>query len=215
MPIMRSMPLMFPDDTQSDTLLNEYMLGDAFLATAFAEKVHLPAGRWIDYWTGTSYQGPLDLTVGVDWSWPANRGGALFVRAGAIIPYGPAMDYVGQTPVEAIELHVYPQGESSFTLYEDDGISYDYLKDALARTAITSRRTAHALHLSIAPRIGEYAGMPATRSFDVRIHDATPKSVTVNGSAADWSYDATSATICMHVVEDTGRKTPVTIECKW
>ncbi len=216
MPIMRAMPLMFPDDAQSDALLNEYMLGDAFLATAFAEKVHLPEGRWIDYWTGKSYQGPLDLTVGPDaWSWPADRGGALFVRAGAIIPYGPVMDYVGQKPLDNLELHVYPEGDSSFTLCEDDGISYDYLKDAVAHTTVASHLTAGTLRLSIAPRVGEYAGMPQTRSFDVCIHDASPKAVTVNGSAADWSYDAVAATINLHVAEDAQRKTPVIVECKW
>ncbi len=214
MPIMRAMPLVFPEDPGSDALINQYMLGDAFLTAAFTERMHLPAGRWIDYWTGKEYEGPLDLPVGPE-SWPSDRGGPLFVRAGAIIPCGPLMDYTGQKPLDKLQLDVYPAGESSFTLYEDDGISYDYLKGAVAETLITCRKAAGTLSLSIAPRRGEYEGMPHARSYDVSIHDAAPQRLTVNRRAAEWSYDKSAMTINVHVDEDTDRREPVVVACHW
>jgi alpha-glucosidase (family GH31 glycosyl hydrolase) len=211
MPIMRAMPLAFPNDPQSDELINQYMLGDALLTGAFTDRFHLPQGRWIDYWTGAVHEGPLDMVA----SWPENRGGPLFVRAGAIIPYGPLMDYVGQKPVDQIELHVYPQGESSFTLYEDDGISHAYRDGAAAITQITCRKVGNKASLSIAPRCGQYAGMPARRSFAVHIHDERPQQATLNGRSVEWSYNSGDRTIELAVAEDASSTTPVVVECAW
>ncbi|MDF2714185.1 MAG: xylS, partial [Paenibacillus sp.] len=58
MPIARAMPLSFPDDEQCRTLCDQYMLGDHLLVGVFTDRVYLPKGRWIDYWTGERYEGP-------------------------------------------------------------------------------------------------------------------------------------------------------------
>lgn len=214
MPIMRAMPLVFPDDAQSDTLVNQYMLGDAFLTGAFAERFHLPRGRWIDYWTGKQYDGPADLTFGPD-AWPDDRGGPLFVRGGAIIPSGPVMDYVGQKPQDTLDLDVYPHGESWFTLYEDDGISYDYQRGAVASTLIMCQQAEGSLKLSIGPRQGRYEGMPETRTFIVHIHTAAPRRVLVNGKQVKWSYDKQRAVLSLPVSEDKAGVKPAVVVCDW
>ncbi|NLH41992.1 MAG: DUF5110 domain-containing protein, partial [Planctomycetes bacterium] len=138
-----------------------------------------------------------------------NRAGGLFIRAGAILPYWPAMDYVGEQPVETLTLHVYPEGTSDYTLYEDDGDSLEYLRGAVARTQIRCEAEPRRVTLTIAPRDGNYRGMPATRSYEVHIHVAQPKAVT----AAGWSYDASNKTVCLTVVEDPQRKTPIVVRC--
>jgi len=214
MPIMRAMPLVFPDDPQSDTLVNQYMLGEAFLTGAFAERFHLPAGAWIDYWSGLRYEGPLDLTLGPG-SWPADRGGPLFVRAGAIIPLGPVMDYVGQKAMDALELDIYPEGESWFTLYEDDGISYDYLRGALAKTLIMCTQADGSLKLSVSPRQGTYEGMPAARTYELHMHIPTPRRVLVNGKATKWTYDKKAGALILTIKEDEERAKPVVVACEW
>src|SRR5207244_2325986 len=56
MPILRPMPLMYPDDLRLADCTTQYMLGDSLLVTAFTDTVYLPEGRWIDYWTGVEYQ---------------------------------------------------------------------------------------------------------------------------------------------------------------
>ena len=209
MPVMRAMPLAFPSDSVGDSLLNQYMLGDAFLAAAFTDRVHLPAGRWIDYWSGTRYDGPQDVTV----QWPVERGGPLFVRSGAIIPYGPLLDYVGQKPVEDIELHVYPDGESAFVLYEDDGVSYAWQQGAQAITAITCRETGSRVTLTIAPRQGQYEGMPDRRCYDVRVHlSGPPREVLLNAERTDWQYDSVSAILSLRAQEDADRVVPSVVQ---
>jgi alpha-glucosidase (family GH31 glycosyl hydrolase) len=206
LPILRPMPLAYPDDAKLADNLSQYMLGDSLLVAAFTDRVQLPEGRWIDYWSGKEYTGPLEMTC----TYPANGAGALFIKAGAILPYGPEMDYVGEKPLESIQLEVYPEGKSAFTLYEDDGNSLEYLKGAVAETAIQCDAASGHVKLTISPRAGAYNGMPSRRSYDIRIHAGRPASVAVNGKQAEWTYEAGTARLA--VKEDAARKAPVEIE---
>ena len=217
LPIMRAMPLAFPDCARADELDNQYLFGDWFLTGAFIDQIHLPAGKWIDYWTGEAHQGPVDLSCHI----PEGRGGPLFVRAGAIIPEWPEMAYVGQKPVDALGLHVYPHADSSFTLYEDDGETRQYLNGDVAATAINCRQQNGEVELTIDARRGEYEGMPETRSVDVRLHvESAPDQVILNGQAlelgaGEWSCDGDTGTVGLRVPEDPGRSQPAVIICRW
>jgi alpha-glucosidase (family GH31 glycosyl hydrolase) len=185
------------------------MLGDSLLAAAFTDKIRLPTGRWIDYWSGAEHQGPQEMTC----SYPKNRAGALFIKAGAIIPYWPQMDYVGEQPVGTLTLRVYPEGESEYTLYEDDGDSLEYLQGKVARTRMRCEAEGNRVTLTIDPRQGDYRGMPAARSYDVLIHMARPNAVTATGAKTDWTYDAEVKAVRLTVTEDPQRKTPAVIQC--
>ncbi|MBN1878000.1 MAG: glycoside hydrolase family 31 protein [Anaerolineae bacterium] len=213
-PVMRAMSLVYPDDARSDTLIHQYMLGDAFLVTAFTNEVHLPAGMWIDYWTGEWYEGPQDMAVEV----PPDRGGPLFIKAGSIVPMWPDMDYVGQKPVEMLELHVYPplQGTCDFTLYEDDGESFAYLEGALAETSMTCTSTQNECMLTIYPRTGCYECMPSQRAYHVVLHHQhKPVYVWLNEhiiAQEGWVYDVMTQSIELKVAED---EMPAVIRMCW
>lgn len=73
---MAPLPVVFPDDPEVHGRENnvdrgyQWMIGDALLATplygedyetATTRNVYLPEGRWMDYETGESYQGPVML----------------------------------------------------------------------------------------------------------------------------------------------------------
>ena len=214
LPIMRAMSLLYPDDPRSDDLLQQYMLGDAFLVAAFTNEVHLPAGQWIDYWSGATYIGPADLTVKV----PDERGGPLFVKDGAIVPTWTEMSYVGQKPVDTLGLHLYPPTpgtQSTFKLYEDDGESPEYLQGRVAVTQFQAEATDEVITLCIHPRRGDYDGMPPERHFEVVVHHpTTPTLVAIDGrhlSASEWIYDAEKLEIHLHVDEDPGRTASRTV----
>ena len=209
LPILRAMPLAFPEDEGAEERIHQYMFGDFFLTGAFVDEIHLPAGRWIDYWTGKAYQGPQDLSCEI----PADRGGPLFVRAGALLPTWPEMQYVGQKPVDSLGLHVYPWEESAFTLYEDDGVSHAYLEGAVATTEIRCRADGDQVTLTVDPRQGEYEGMPETRSFEVCLHvDSAPASVEVNGAAVDdWRCE--EGIVRLRVEEKTARTEAAVVVC--
>jgi alpha-glucosidase (family GH31 glycosyl hydrolase) len=213
LPIMRAMPLVAPDDPASPDLMYQYMVGEWFLTAAFTDTIHLPPGRWIDYWTGQRHTGPKDLEC----SYPAGRGGPLFVPEGAIIPTYPLRQYVGEGSVERVGLEVFPSKESSFTLYEDDGISYAYLDGAVATTEIICRKIEKEIVLRIGPRQGTYEGMPEQRHFDVRLHlPRTPAEVTVNkkplaAGETGWQWDPEAKMLTLTVSELRSRKRPVTV----
>lgn len=211
MPIVRAMPLMYPHDTRMDNMLTQYMFGDAFMVAAFTVRVSLPEGAWIDYWTGERHSGPKELEYDV----PDHVGGPLFVRAGAIIPMWPEMDYVGQKPVARMSLHIYPQGDSDYTLYEDDGTTFGYSTGEVASTTFSCESNERQTVVRIGRRIGQYAGMPDKRSYDTYIYTNTkPSRITVNGetyketaqarkmaSSPSWVFDRLSGCTQLYIEE--------------
>lgn len=88
LPLLRPMVLAFPDDPICWHDTTQYMLGDDLLVAPNLEAggrrhVHLPAGRWGDWWTGEAIDGPVDIDGDV----PLDRV-ALYQREGSVIPMG-------------------------------------------------------------------------------------------------------------------------------
>ncbi len=87
LPIMRHLLLEFPADPRAWDCEDEYMIGDKILVApvirqaATTRTLYLPAGLWIDYWTGRDLQGGREVTVAA----PLQQI-PVFVRAGSILP---------------------------------------------------------------------------------------------------------------------------------
>ncbi|MCS7286521.1 MAG: glycoside hydrolase family 31 protein [Anaerolineae bacterium] len=129
-PIVRPLLLDFQKDPVAQTLDDEFLCGDALLVAPVLEegatkrRVYLPAGHWYDFWIDAIFEGPAWIEMDA----PLERI-PVFVRAGAVIPQGPEMDYVGHRPTNPLVLHLYPPaGEQEMTsfLYEDDGETLAY-----------------------------------------------------------------------------------------
>ncbi|MDF2671326.1 MAG: xylS, partial [Paenibacillus sp.] len=181
MPIARAMPLVYPEDNEALHLQNQYMFGDDFLVAVFTDEIYLPAGEWIDYWTGDTYSGPSLIT----YQTPSHVGGPLFVRAGAIIPMWPEMEYAGMKVPERMELHLYPGQDGQAMLYEDDGVSLGYLEGESVFTHIASKYSHGNIIIDIGQRTGQYRNMKTERCWDLFIHTHDkPVLVKVNGE--DW-----------------------------
>ncbi|MDF2718322.1 MAG: xylS [Paenibacillus sp.] len=223
MPITRAMPLMYPDDRNCRELSQQYMLGDFLLVAVYTDQVYLPEGEWLDYWTGERYSGPQSFVCRV----PPEAGGPLFVRAGAIIPMWPPMDYIGQLQVETVTLDIYPALHSSeFVLYEDDGATFDYLDGRVAQAHIVCVASREVTTVRISRRAGAYTGMAHKRSYELIVHmDGKPAAVRVDGqrrpdqtrrAKADpfrsWRYDRLAGTVRLHVEEAGGEGAEVCIE---
>ena len=89
----------------------------------------------------------------------------LFVRAGSILPMGPELQYSNEKPADPIELRIYRGADGQFTLYEDDGETYDYEKGSCATIAFTWNDSTNTL--SIGARKGSFPGMLKQRSFRI------------------------------------------------
>lgn len=196
-PVMRAMPLAYPNDPAWDDCRGQYMLGDSLLVSAFSKEVRLPEGIWTDFWSGKQINGPATIPVEVT----PTQGGALLVKSGAIIPTWPPRNHVEKGWSPEIGLLVYPATASTFTLYEDDGETLAYRKGQFARTQLRCETTGKTVKLTIGGREGSYAGMPAAREFTATIHlPAQPQTVTIDGvSVAEWQWIATASTATIQI----------------
>ena len=103
----------------------------------------------------------------------------MFVRAGAVIPSGPSMNYVGEKRVDPITFNIYPDdsGKASGILYEDDGLSPAYTTGAFRRTNFSVSRVGRSLVVSVGPAEGTYN--PGPRKFNFVVKSPGSKVVTV------------------------------------
>jgi len=130
LPMIRAMWLHYPQDEVARELDNQYLWGKAMIIApvyekgASSRKVYLPKGIWYDWWNNKKYQGGTTIERNIDLSIMP-----VFVGAGSIIPFDPLRQYTSQKVEEPREIKVYRGADGSFILYEDDGISLDYLNN--------------------------------------------------------------------------------------
>jgi alpha-D-xyloside xylohydrolase len=165
--IMRPLVMDFRTDARAIEIGDQYMFGPAFLVSpvttykARSRRVYLPEGAgWYDFWTGAAHAGGqvVDTAAAYD-SLP------LYVRAGAIIPTGPDLQFTGEKAADPVTILVYGGADGSFSFYEDDGLTYRYEKGA--STVIPLRWNDAARTLTIGTREGSFKGMLKERTFNV------------------------------------------------
>lgn len=188
MPIVRSMPLCFPDDRNCDDMTYQYMFGDNFCVGIFTNEIYLPKGTWTDAWSGEKIVSKGETFTR---EYPSDRAGLLFIREGAIIPTQPDVEYLGARPFDRVILKVYPHGDSAYTMLDDDGESYEYENGGVASTLFESHERDGGVEVVVNPVQGSFKGMPSEREYSFRIQrDSRPASVSLNGAAVqDWTYE--------------------------
>lgn len=188
MPIVRSMPLCFPDDRNCDDMTYQYMFGDNFCVGIFTNEIYLPKGTWTDAWSGEKIVSKGETFTR---EYPSDRAGLLFIREGAIIPTQPDVEYLGARPFDRVILKVYPHGDSAYTMLDDDGESYEYENGGIASTLFESHERDGGVDVVVNPVQGSFKGMPSEREYSFRIQrDSRPASVSLNGAAVqDWTFE--------------------------
>jgi alpha-glucosidase/alpha-D-xyloside xylohydrolase len=182
LPLMRPLWLHYPDDARARGLGDEFLWGrDLLIAPvytkgAISRQVYLPQGDWYDWWTHARTAGGRAVTRAVDLATMP-----IYVRAGAIIPLDPVRQYTSQPVSEPTTLRVFPGADGHYTLYDDDGISQDYLTGKGAWIRMTWNDRARQLTIaSGAPR--GTTNVAIERAFRiVLMPDGTTKDVTYSG----------------------------------
>jgi len=136
-PFMRPLWMDFPQDPNVADIGTEYMFGPAFLVAPITEQgqtekdVYLPAGSdWYNFWTKEKLSGGRWVKVAA----PIDQI-PVFVKAGSIVPIG--ADIQSTATKQAItEIQVYSGKDGEFSLYDDDGVSYDYEKGKSSLTRL-------------------------------------------------------------------------------
>ncbi len=164
---MRGLVMDFRTDAKAREIGDQYMFGPALLINpvttykARSRSVYLPkAAGWYDFWTGATFSGGQTIDAPAPYeSLP------LYVKAGSIIPFGPELQYTAEKPADPITLYVYAGANGAFTLYEDEGLNYNYEKGAFTLIPIQwndSTRT-----LTLGKREGSFPGMLSERTFEI------------------------------------------------
>ena len=193
-PMLRTMPLEFPDDPQSPSLIRQYMLGPSLLVGAFTNRVYLPAGEWFDFWTGQRHRGPAWVEPPI----PPDRGGPLFLPAGAIVPMGKVMDYVGEEPDDELTVHIYAGAPGRFALYEDNGVDFAHESGAFRTTEICHEAAAGKLTVELAAAEGDFQHAPQQRTLSFLLHGVgKPQRVDLGGTEVEWTWDEATATVAV------------------
>ena len=204
----------FPCDSAASSEESEWMFGDALLAApvvtegATSEDVYLPAGEWFDYASGRRYAGAQNVMIAVDSkTW---KDIPLFVRSGSILAMQPAEQYVGQRPVNEITLDVFPaKSQASFTVYDDDGGTFNYERGEYFRQQIGAMQNGDEVRVTIDGATGSYDS--ALSTYLLQIHSAA-NHVTLNGKPLSEALGATrSAASAASWSRQNGRFGPVVV----
>ncbi|HEX7982047.1 MAG TPA: PA14 domain-containing protein, partial [Duganella sp.] len=124
-------------------------------------RTYLPAGTdWYDFWTHERFGGGKTVSKDVPLDvFP------LYVRAGAIVPMGPVVQYATERPDAPYEIRVYPGADGKFTVYEDDNETYDYEKGRYATYDLVWNDAAKSL--TVGARKGAYPRLVKTRKLNI------------------------------------------------
>lgn len=193
---------------------SQYFLGEDLIASPIVRPVDspsnmatkaiwIPPGDWIEEQTGVLHQGAVGGSTVLTKQWDISEI-PLFVRAGAIIPRTPVSvgDTIGlaQRAYTILQLDIYPGAVNGTTkIYEDDGLTFDYLNGSMAWTTVSYTRTASSLSLTVSTA-GSYQDQPQARRYIINVHNALPVSrATADNvalqytrfSVAAWNMDNT------------------------
>jgi alpha-glucosidase/alpha-D-xyloside xylohydrolase len=151
LPIIRALWLHYPGDTAAVARGDEYLFGRDILVAPVVEKgassrtLYLPHGSWYDFWSGEKLEGGREVTRKVDLETMP-----VYIRAGAVMPLGPVKQYTGEKVDAPLTLQVHPGADGSFSLYEDDGNTFDFRKGEFMRVNIAWNDRQRRLSLRLA-----------------------------------------------------------------
>lgn len=181
MPMVRAMFLEYPNPyTLGKATQYQFMYGPSFLVAPIyqatkADKdgndvrhgIYLPKGQWVDYFTGDMYEGgriynSFDAPL---WKLP------VFVRNGAIIPMANPNNNVSEINPKLRIYEIYPHGHTSFTTYDDDGVTEEYRAGKGVRTLVESREDGrNKATVTVHPAVGDFNGFEKNKATEFRIN---------------------------------------------
>ncbi len=195
--IMRPLVMDFGKDKNVYDIGYQFMCGPAFMINpiytykARNREVYFPKDNiWYDFLTGkkVSDGGETKTVVAPYESIP------VYVRAGSIVPFGPALEYTQQKKAEVIRVYVYQGADGTFTLYEDEGTNYGYEAGRYANIPFTYDDARG--ELTIGDRQGTFPGMLKEREFIiVPVSAAKPQAYDPEAKGISVKYNGAKQTV--------------------
>ena len=181
LPALRPLMLEFPNDPATYGMDDEVMFGrDLLIApvlwpNASERSVYLPAGTWVDFWTGRPFTGGRSHRVPV-----TMRSIPIFARAGSFVFEHPVVQHTGELSGQPLRVMVIPGADGEATLYEDDGETPAYTQGMAVTRVFRQQATADNVAIAIAAPTGSFR--PARRDLWLLVRRDSPSRVTVGAA---------------------------------
>ena len=159
-----------PEKDEAYEFPNEYYFGSELLISPITEptdkvsltakaKTRLPQGLWVDFFTGTVYEGGKTVNLR-----RTIREMPVLMKSGAILPL--TDDETCSNSVknpESLEVRAFPAKDGNFTLWEDDGNSVEDLDENWASTDLSWKNNV----FTVSPAKGNISVIPKKRRFKI------------------------------------------------
>lgn len=197
--LMRPLIMDFAKDEKALQCKYSYMFGPSLLVSPVVSPnitispVYLPDSKqtWYDFWTGRKYQGGKNVDVSV-----SIEKIPLFVKAGAILPLGEPKQYSEEKSDDAWEIRIYPGANAKYTIYEDEGINYNYEQGKYSTYDLSWDDKKQVL--TIGDRNGAFDGMVKKRRLKL-IKVSTDKGIGFNENKADIVVSYSGKSMQVHL----------------
>ena len=208
------MPLYYdyPSEESAYISANQYMFGSELMAVPVTtpidpeigkakEGVWFPPGDWFEFSSGIFHTGNC---------WEINYFDLaempLFAKAGGIIPLQAETTLNGAANPKKIDLHVFPGANGSFTLYEDDGSTQNYVQQGGACTNFQSQVTDSSFKITVSAVEGDTAQIPTGRSYRILFRGVNcPENLIASREGRPFeitfAHDSATRTVSTQIIE--------------
>jgi len=152
-PILRPLVMLEQENVSNHFRQDEFAYGDKILVCPILEQgansrqVYLPKGQWYNFWTHELLAGGTEHLIEAPL-----EDMPIFIKAGAVIPEYPVMQYVGEKHVEEVLLNIYyADYEVNSFFFEDHGDTFAYEQDIYSEKKFIVKGSAR--HLIIHQKI--------------------------------------------------------------
>ena len=163
----------WPTEDAAYIAANQYMFGTGLMAAPVTSPIDLeigkakegvwfPPGYWFEFFSGIRHEGNRWEIVYYDL-----KDVPLYAKAGSIIPLQAETTHNGAANPAKINLHVFAGQDGTFTIYEDDGTTQEYILNGGANTTFDSHHTDASLGVTISPVKGDCVHIPADRAYRI------------------------------------------------
>lgn len=178
-PLIQPLYYKYPKIYDEINYKNQYFFGSGMLVCPIIKKkntimnrvvqrMFIPEGTWYELESGKKYKGnKYYISFYKDEDYP------VFVRQGAIIPL--SLSNTTDLPTD-MEIIVFPGCDGNYQMYEDDGVTNNYLNGTCSITNFTFKNQPNAYELTI-ENTGNVGLLPQTRNYKFRFKNSRATSI--------------------------------------
>lgn len=209
-PMIQPMYYSYPETGAAYECKTQYMFGSELMISPIVEandnldklgkaEVWFPKGDWYDFFTGDHYYSKRNRKLNVYRPLDVSP---VFAKAGAIIPMAADCEDNELKPRDTVTVHVFPNADNTYTMYEDSGEYLDFENGEFAKTEFLLKWQAEPT-FTIKAACGKTELLPKNRTWIVKLRafdESVIPAAFINGSSAEIEkYIDEEGTVCVKI----------------